>query len=206
MVDSNIRFKENPYNKNFQIQVKSKQISLKSNNSPLLVDSKTGEVEMTHVVTYREVDDEEFLKLFTKNLSIIFNLSAAGTKALIVVCFSVQRHAINKDTIPLKRRVYQEFIQEFGTRLTTRFTEPTFQRGIKDLIEKNVLAKTEHLGEYFINHNLVFNGNRFALTDIIKKVENGKTKRISAQIRAKEDQKQVKVLAFDQINKPESKN
>lgn len=199
MVEFKTRFRKNPYDENFQINAKSKQISLKSNNSPLLLD-KNGEIEMTHVVTYREVDEEEFLKLFTKNLSLIFNLSSAGNKALIVVCFVIQKYAVNEDVISLGRYIFREFIEEYGSRLYVDFTEPTFQRGVKDLIEKNVLAKTITPGRYFINYNVVFNGNRFTLTDIIQKKNKTHTKRVSDQIKAKEDKKQDKTLVIEDID------
>lgn len=199
MIDHTMRFENNPFDREFEIKVKGQQVTLASGiTKPSLCSGVTGELamEQTHVVTYKEVDAEEFLKLFTRNISLLFNLSAAGHKALIVLCFAVQRYALNKDTIRLGREVLREFLNEHGAWLNVEFTEPTFNRGLKDLVIKNVIAKTKNPGQYFINHRLVFNGNRFTLTNIIQKVDKSRVERSERRKENYKKKKEEKIYIF----------
>jgi hypothetical protein len=51
-------------------------------------------------------------------------------------------------------------------------SESIFYRGIKELIEKRIIAKTNEKNWYFINPAIVFNGDRARfVSEIIKKKE-----------------------------------
>ena len=64
------RYKTNPFIEGMVIKKTTKQVQVtqmgKDNN--VLVNQETGEVNGTHVVTYRQVDREEFVKLFAANI------------------------------------------------------------------------------------------------------------------------------------------
>lgn len=47
----------------------------------------------------------------------------------------------------------------------------TFKRGLNELEQAKIIAKTIKLGDYFINPNFLFNGNRIAFTTVLEKEE-----------------------------------
>lgn len=165
-------FKQNPFTQEMKIKKRNKQIKLRTSENKaqenLLVNRITGEAEYTQLVTYRQVDESEFIKLFTQNIALTFNLSSSGLKVLNIAAYAVQKHAIGKDVIQLGREMMREFIDEFAVKMS----EATLQRGIRELIENQIIAKTDRRAKFFINPNLIFNGNRLTLIDIIEKKEN----------------------------------
>lgn len=105
-----------------------------------------------------EVDNEEFIKLYTKNVGVLFDLSSRAQKALIAVFCAVQK---SKDQahIFLPYHYAVEYYETLGiSKIPSR---TTFSTGITDLIKMSFLA-AHYGGEgwYWINPNLIFNGNR----------------------------------------------
>lgn len=93
------------------LPVKGKQIRLsrlgRENN--ILVNQDTGEVHGTHVTTYKRVDGEQFVKLFTANIGLTFGLSSAGLKVFSILLWAVQHKALSKDEIDLDSLALEEF-------------------------------------------------------------------------------------------------
>lgn len=87
-----IRYEENPFIENMIVPVKSQkiQISRLGRDDNVLVNQSTGEIQGTHVTTYRRVDSEEFVKLFTANIALTFELKSAGIKAFSVLVWILQ--------------------------------------------------------------------------------------------------------------------
>lgn len=163
------RYKENPFLENMVITAKAKQVKVSSlgKDDNILVNQTTGEIQGTHVVTYKKVDEAEFVKLFSANIALTFDLKAAGIKAFTVLIWSVQHKAIGKDVIVLDSFAHQEFLDaNEGKQLSLA----TFKRGLNELEKAKIIAKSMRKGFYFINPNFVFNGNRIAFTTAIEKV------------------------------------
>ena len=161
------RYKENPFLQSTVISTKKKQVKVtqfgKDNN--ILVNQDTGEIRGTHVVTYKNVDEAEFVKLFVKNIALTFDLKAAGIKAFNVLMWCVQYKAIQKDVVALDKMTLEEFLEEH----TLNLSISTFQRGIAELNKAKIIAKTMRAGFYFVNPNFCFNGDRVAFTTAIQK-------------------------------------
>lgn len=164
------RYDENPFVDKLVISKRAKQVKVSrlGNDDNILVNTTTGEVNGTHVVTYKTVDDENFVKLFTQNIGLTFGLKSAGIKAFNVLMWSVQRNAINSDLVCLNKYVIADFLKENELKLSM----PTFWRGLKELEEAKILAKARQLGFYYINPNFVFNGDRIAFTTAIERKAN----------------------------------
>lgn len=161
------RYEENPFLKNMIINTKGKQVKVtkmgKDNN--VLVNQKTGEVTGTHVVTYKQVDDAQFIKLFAQNIAMTFDLTSSGIKSLSVVIWIVQNSAINKDEINLDSIALDTFLKKNDLKLSLA----TFKRGLNELEKAQIIAKTLRKGVYWINPNFVFNGDRIAFTTAIER-------------------------------------
>ena len=167
------RYKDNPFLEGMVVPVKGKQVRLSrlGRDDNILVNQNTGEVQGTHVTTYKRVDSEQFVKLFTANIGLTFELSSAGIKAFGVLVWSVQNSALSKDEVDLDTLVLEAFLQcqVSASKQPLRLSLATFKRGLNELEKAKIIAKTMRQGRYFINPNFVFNGDRIAFTTVIER-------------------------------------
>jgi hypothetical protein len=168
-----IRYSENPFMEGMTVPTKGRavRISKIGGSDDVLVNQHTGEVSGTHVTTYKKVDSEQFVKLFTANIALTFGLKSAGIKAMNVVIWTVQHNAISKDQIDLEKFTLELFLRAHSDLSPPiKLSLATFTRGITELEKANIIAKTLKKGRYFINPNFVFNGDRIAFTTVIERV------------------------------------
>lgn len=158
-----ISYKENPFLDIQSITSRNKKIVVSENTKSRLIDTVTGEEKRVFIGSWREVDDKEFVKIFTSNISLIFDLSPPGNKVFQLLLIVVQEKAIQKDVIYLSDDMGVQFSEKYGTSLS----KSTFRRGLKDLIRNQILAKTEHVNLYFLNPHILFNGDRIAFFNAI---------------------------------------
>lgn len=174
-MSSVIRYKENPFLENFIVPVRGKQVkisTLGSDDNNIIINQETGEyIGGTHVVTYKKVDEQEFIKVFTQNIALTFDLTSAGIKALSMLFWAVQHTAINRDMVILDQITFDDFIVATSKTCTYR----TMQRGFIELEKSKIIAKSLRKGTYFINPNFVFNGDRVAFTTLIEREKQKNT-------------------------------
>jgi len=164
--DLKIRYKKNPFLDEMIITPTAKQVKISAlgKDDNVLVNQSTGEISGTHITTYKKVDSAEFVKLFAANVALTFDLKAAGIKAFNVLIWAVQYTAINKDEVALDSLALKEFIKTKQLKLSLT----VFKRGLNELEQGRIIAKTERMGFYFINPNFVFNGNRIVFSTAIE--------------------------------------
>lgn len=162
-----IRYDENPFIKEMIIQKKERKIKVSclGKDDNILVNQKTGEVRGTHVTSFRTVDETKFVKLFVQNITLTFDLTSAGVKALNVLIWEVQKDALCKDKIMLDQITLKEFIKNKKVTLSIA----TMNRGLTELVNSKIIARTRRQGEFFINPNFVFNGDRIVFSNAIEK-------------------------------------
>lgn len=166
------RYKTNPFLDGMLIPVKGRQVRLSKlgQDDNVLINQSTGEVLGTHVTTYKSVDSEQFVKLFTANIALTFDLKSPGIKAFSVLLWSVQNKGLSKDEVPLDALVLEEFAEAHeGKEPPLRLSPATFLRGLAELVKAQIIAKTMRQGRYFINPNFIFNGDRVAFTTVIER-------------------------------------
>lgn len=168
-----IRHKTNPFVKDMLIPVGSRNVKISKlgGEDNVLVNQSTGEVHGTHVTVKKRVDQQEFVKLFTQNVALTFDLKAAGIKAFNVLLWSMQNKGLSKDLIPLDKWVMDEFLENANKdrEPPIKMSQATFWRGLAELENAKIIAKSIRQGFYFINPNFVFNGDRIAFTTLIEK-------------------------------------
>jgi len=164
------RFDKNPFLDDMILNFTSKQVKISAigNNDNVIVNQTTGEIKGTHVVTYKKVDSEEFIKLFTKNIALTFELNSAGIKSFNVLIWTMQQKAIDRDIVTLDSYTLNDFLDVNHLSLSSA----TFSRGLTELVKSKILAKTRRKGDYYINPNFIFNGNRIAFTTAIELNQN----------------------------------
>lgn len=168
------RYRENPFTKELTVNTKKQKLKVTNSaqiNDDTWINNTTGELATTQLYTYREVDETQFVKLFTRNIALTFDLTSAGIKALNVLIWAVQYDAINKDTVILDEIAFEKFLKNNKLDLSLR----TYQRGILELVKSNIIARHIRLGWYFINPNFVFNGDRLLFVNAIKKKTKAQT-------------------------------
>lgn len=171
-----VRYEKNPFVDGMSVPVRGQQVTMSKlgGDENVLINQNTGEVHGTHVTTYRRVDSEQFVKLFTKNIALTFDLTAAGLKALNVLMWVVQEKGMGKDLVPLDKFTREEFVAEHERREPPlRLSQPTFLRGLAELERSKIVAKHLRAGWYYINPNFIFNGDRIAFSTVIERAKPG---------------------------------
>jgi hypothetical protein len=149
----------NPFLKdnNIQMNLKRKGV-LVGMGDKALVDNGTGEVTPLKIVgSYREVDQEEFVKVFRSKVSAIFSLSKTGNKTLGFVMSKIEK---NTDEI----YIYLPELMEFAEWAEKRQA----YRGLAELAGAGIVYPSTRTGIWFINPNILFNGDRVAFIEQLK--------------------------------------
>jgi len=161
------RYSENPFLDKLVIKKRSKNIKISTMGSDdnIVINQSTGEIKGTHISTYRQVDETKFVKLFSQNIALTFDLTSAGIKAFNVLIFAISSQSIDKDIVALDKFILEEFLK-YNT-LSLSLT--TFSRGLTELVKSQIIARHNRQGFFFINPSFCFNGDRIAFTTVIEK-------------------------------------
>lgn len=167
---SSERYQSNPFLENMVVPVRGKKVRLSALGADdnVLINQSTGESLGTHVTTIKRVDNDQFVKLFTANIALTFELNSAGIKCFTLLMWVVQHRAIGKDQVDLDKFALEEFLA-VHTDPPLSLSLATFKRGIVGLEKARIIAKTMRPGRYYINPNFVFNGDRIAFTTLIER-------------------------------------
>jgi len=171
-IDLKLRHRFNPFVEDMIVPVKSRQVKISKMGADnnVLFNQSTGEVHGTHVSTFKKVDGEQFIKLFTANIGMTFELSSAGIKTFSVLLWTVQHKALEKDQVMLDSFILEDFIEAHtDNKPPLKLSITTFKRGLNELERSQIIAKTVRQGIYYFNPNFVFNGDRIAFTTIIER-------------------------------------
>ena len=195
------RNKTNPFLMDLTIPVGGKPVAIGNlektigkNNEVSIIDKVSGEDLGTSVSVFRKVDKEQFVKIFSKNIGHMLNLTAAGNKAIVMVIWTVQ-NGINKDKVTLDKYQLEHFLNYHKT---TKMSTQTLLRGLRELVNNKILAMAERPGEYWINPDFCFSGNRITFieslirecaVDIPKQREVGFTPKVPMRINNDEIEK-----------------
>lgn len=164
-----VRYRENPFVTHDSVVTRRKRVTVSTSRKAVL-DLDTGELEHTaEIVAIREVDSEQFVKLFTQNLRMFFDLSPTTMKLVPVLLSQVQRHP-NTDRVMLNLNVAQNYFNDAKMSVS----KASFHRSVKELLDKQFIAETVLAGLFFINPNLFFNGDRVRfVNEVRRKRANG---------------------------------
>lgn len=169
------RYKTNPFTTGMVIPMKGKQVQLYplGQGDNILINQSTGEIHGTHVVTYKKVDKEQFVKIFPAQIGAIFELKAAGIKALGLLMWVLKdKNSINADQVYVDSYSLDEFLASNEGK-NIDLSSATMKRGLNELEKAKIIAKTMRKSFYFINPNFIFNGDRVAFTTVLERQSSG---------------------------------
>jgi hypothetical protein len=130
---------------------------VRSGRSDELINSATGEVHgVATIYQVEERDDAEFVKVFAAGVSASYELTKTAQRVFQVVLDQYQRTPMS--------RGYADHVNLFwfGDGIEGRdagMSERTFQRGLKELIEKRFIASKDGTA-FWTNPALFFKGDR----------------------------------------------
>ena len=147
----------NPFLSQFTVNLSERKMTVARGAN--VVDKEGDIVAPATYAQIHQVDNEEFIKLYTTNMQAFFDLSKPAVKVLGCVFHALQKSAINQDKVFLNHYKANEIYEELTANDT--IAEATYLRGIKELLKKDFIAEApEGPGFFYINPNLVFNGDR----------------------------------------------
>jgi predicted transcriptional regulator len=178
------KYEKNPFIEKLVIETRAKKLTVARGG--MIIDQSTGEIEgVTEIAQVVSVEKEQFIKLFTKDLQIWFDLNKSGVKVFGALMTAVQQNSIGRDLVYLDHT--SEIVKtQFG------MSKQTFYRGLEELLKNGFIARHKSTGWFFINPAMFFNGDRA---------------RFIKEYRLKEDKKPIKKeenLELPNLEQPEA--
>lgn len=128
------------------------------------VDSDNKPVGHTTFVRQRKVDSEKFTKIYTEFFKAFFDLTQAGIR---VFGYIMQSMKPSKDTVVFS---YSDCMKYTGYK-----AKGSVYKGIAELLRGGIIARTKEEWLFFINPQIIWNGDRVSfINDYIKVTDNAK--------------------------------
>jgi hypothetical protein len=136
------------------IATRSKRFHVPGGKASMIVDNSTGEVKGLGGMGFwweEEVDTTRFVKLFLDGIKQAAGLSKTGIQVFEMVYFQMRANP-GSDEIKLNQYVAKDH----------GISDRTYQRGVRELLEKQFLYRSPSDGVFFVNIRFMFNGDRLA--------------------------------------------
>ena len=156
-------YSSNPSLEHLPMVSKAKKTFLQSGNKALIVDSDSGELRGTLGAVFieqRDVDTEQFIKLYAGGIEELANLSGSGFKVFKLV-YSLMLNKHNSDVIVLN-------YHSLRIENKWKWSNVTFTSGLNELLKKDILFKHYTPHHYFYNVAYFFNGDRVSVIKAYK--------------------------------------
>ena len=160
-----VAYTENPFWKSTEVKIGSKMIRVAGGQH---INESGESVGHSGVHVIREVDESEFIKVYTGNVKQIFDLKPSAQRVLQYLVTELQQTP-NADAIYLAWFGADEYFSEHNIKLS----RASFQRAMKELLEKGFIAESAKPNMFWFNPNLFFNGNRMAFIHEYRKKGKG---------------------------------
>ena len=147
------KYFESPFIKEavFRIDPKRKTVII-GKGDQLIVDASTSEVNGIGLFhQFKMVDKEQFTKIYTSEVGALFNLSKSGLR---VFGYLLKAMRMNRDSVYLDAA---EIARECGYK-----SDYQAVRGLIELTNNSIIAKSNKPKVWWINPNVIFNGDRIA--------------------------------------------
>lgn len=136
------------------IPSRSRRFQVPGGKAAMIVDNTTGELKGIGGMGFwweEEVDSTRFVKLFLDGIKQAAGLSKTGIQVFELVYLQMRANP-GEDEIKLNQYIAKD--HGMGDR--------TYQRGVRELLEKEFLYRSQSDGVFFVNIRFMFNGDRLA--------------------------------------------
>jgi hypothetical protein len=163
------RNSENPFLPNLLFPTKKSNAIISSKSEKVLVDMQTGQIDDSLFIAVRkEIDKEQFVKIFQNHMQAIFDLSRKALKVFSYIASVVE----------FSDKIIFE-IEKCSKH--TGYTKATIFSGLAELLEKEFIAKSTVQNVYYINPQIFYRGDRLVLIQDIRKKHKDKIEKNSAE-------------------------
>ncbi len=145
-------YRENPFWEPTEIKVGTKTIRVARGRH---ISNEGESVQHSGIHIIEQVDRDEFVKLYTKNIKTFFDLKPSTQKVLQVILHIVQKN-------PGSDAIYLPFfeVQDYSKKNDWEVSKASFHNAMREMLNKGFLAEAEAPNKYWINPHLFFNGDR----------------------------------------------
>jgi hypothetical protein len=136
------------------LPTRSKRFHVPGGKASMIVDNSTGEIKGIGGMGFwwdEEVDSSRFVKLFLDGIKQAAGLSKTGIQVFELVYHQMRANP-GSDEIKLNQYVAKDH----------GISDRTYQRGVRELLEKEFLFRSPSDGVFFVNIRFMFNGDRLA--------------------------------------------
>jgi hypothetical protein len=136
------------------LPTRTKRINVPGGRGSVIVDNTTGELKGIGGMGFwweEEVDTTRFVKLFLDGIKQAAGLSKTGIQVFELVYHEMRANP-GVDEIKLNQYVAKDH----------GISDRTYQRGVRELLEKEFLYRSPSDGVFFVNIRFMFNGDRLA--------------------------------------------
>src|SRR5260221_11876723 len=136
------------------LPTRTKRINVPGGRGSVIVDNSTGELKGIGGMGFwweEEVDSSRFVKLFLDGIKQAAGLSKTGIQVFELVYHEMRANP-GSDEIKLNQYVAKDH----------GISDRTYQRGVRELLEKEFLFRSPSDGVFFVNIRFMFNGDRLA--------------------------------------------
>lgn len=136
------------------ISTRTKRFHVPGGNGSVILDHSTGELKGIGGMGFwwdEEVDKTRFVKLFLDGIKQAAGLSKTGMQVFELV-YNEMRANPGSDEIKLNAYLARDH----------GISDRTYQRGVRELLEKEFLFRSPSDGVFFVNIRFMFNGDRLA--------------------------------------------
>lgn len=149
---NSLAYKENPFWVKTEVKIGSKMVKVAGGKH---VSRDGEEINHSGIHVVKDVDESEFLKIYTKNIKAIFDLKPTAQRVLQYLMVKLQKTP-NSDAVYLSWIGAGEYFDENKIGVS----RASFHRSLSELIDKGFLAESTEPNMFWFNPNLFFNGNR----------------------------------------------
>lgn len=170
---------KNPLLEGVTLRTKNKRVS--AGGVQPVIDPKTGEVRNAVIVEEIEVDETQFVKVFTAGIRAAFNLSLTGARVFQAILDAYQHQPMSGG---FADSIYLHFFDGGldGRRLD--MSERTYRRGLVELLENGFLyPRGENL--FWVNPTMFFRGNVASFMKVYRKRERSADEAGRAELESK---------------------
>jgi hypothetical protein len=136
------------------LPTRTTRINVPGGRGSVIVDNTTGELKGIGGMGFwweEEVDTTRFVKLFLEGIKQAAGLSKTGIQVFELVYHEMRANP-GEDEIKLNQYVAKDH----------GISDRTYQRGVRELLEKEFLYRSPSDGVFFVNIRFMFNGDRLA--------------------------------------------
>ncbi len=136
------------------LPTRNKRFHVPGGKASMIVDNSTGEIKGIGGMGFwwdEEVDTTRFVKLFLDGIKQAAGLSKTGIQVFELVYHQMRANP-GSDEIKLNQYVAKDH----------GISDRTYQRGVRELLEKEFLFRSPSDGVFFVNIRFMFNGDRLA--------------------------------------------